>query len=103
MGTPRGSTVIAVVTIRKACLYSPYCSRSMRRTSNSGSARLKAKPTVLAHVSDGTRHVRLVLVVRVLLIAPSLNIIGAQSIQANRLLHCLANDPSVQVRFLPVN
>ena len=102
MGTPRGSTVIAVVTIRKACLYSPYCSRSMRRTSNSGSAMLKAKPIVLANVSHETRHVRR-LPIRVLLIAPSLNIIGGQSIQADRLLRCLANDPSIQARFLPVN
>src|SRR5271156_2884124 len=103
MGTPRGSTVIAVVTMRNACLYSPYCSRSMRRTNNSGSAMLKAKPTVFAHVSHDTRHVRLARAVRVLLIAPSLNIIGGQSIQADRLLRCLANDPSVQVQFLPVN
>jgi glycosyltransferase involved in cell wall biosynthesis len=62
---------------------------------------LKAKPTVLANVSHDTRHVRES--IRVLLIAPSLNIIGGQSIQADRLLRCLANDPSVQVRFLPVN
>src|ERR1700733_8767271 len=77
----------------------------MRRTSNSGSAMLKAKPTVLAKVSHDTRHVRdsLPAVTRVLLIAPSLNIIGGQSIQANQLLRCLANEPSLQVLFLPIN
>ncbi len=73
---------------------------------------LKAKPTALANVSHETRHVRdsppqarefLARPIRVLLIAPSLNIIGGQSIQANRLLRCLANDPSIQARFLPVN
>jgi len=37
------------------------------------------------------------------LIAPSLSIIGGQSIQASRLLRYLANEPSVQVRFLAVN
>jgi glycosyltransferase involved in cell wall biosynthesis len=36
-------------------------------------------------------------------IAPSVDIIGGQSIQANQLLRCLANEPSVQVRFLAVN
>jgi len=58
---------------------------------------LKANPAVLAKVSHETR------LVSVLLIAPSLGIIGGQSIQANQLLRCLANEPSVQVRFLPVN
>jgi glycosyltransferase involved in cell wall biosynthesis len=58
---------------------------------------LKAKPTVLAKVSHETRHVS------VLLIAPSVNIIGGQSIQADQLLRRLANEPSVQVQFLPVN
>jgi glycosyltransferase involved in cell wall biosynthesis len=58
---------------------------------------LKAKPAVLAKVSHETRHVS------VLLIAPSLDIIGGQSIQADQLLRCLATEPSVQVQFLPVN
>jgi glycosyltransferase involved in cell wall biosynthesis len=58
---------------------------------------LKAKPAVLAKVSQETRQVS------VLLIAPSLTIVGGQSIQANQLLRYLANEPSVQVRFLPVN
>jgi glycosyltransferase involved in cell wall biosynthesis len=68
---------------------------------------LKAKPTVLAKVSQDTRHVRDSLPpappIRVLLIAPSLSIIGGQSVQANQLLRCLANEPSVQVQFLPIN
>jgi L-malate glycosyltransferase len=58
---------------------------------------LNTKPAVLARVSHETRHVR------VLLIAPSVDIIGGQSIQANQLLRRLANEPSVQVRFLAVN
>ena len=62
---------------------------------------LKTKPTVLANVSQDTRHVKDS--IRVLLIAPSLKIIGGQSIQADRLLRCLASEPSVQVQFLPVN
>jgi glycosyltransferase involved in cell wall biosynthesis len=62
---------------------------------------LKTNPTVLANVSHETRHVRDS--IRVLLIAPSLKIIGGQSVQADRLLRCLANEPSVHVRFLPVN
>src|SRR5271170_5706963 len=98
---------MAVVTTRNTCLYSPYCARSRRRTSNNGSAMLKAKPTVLAKVSQDTRHVRDSLPpappTRVLLIAPSLDIIGGQSVQANQLLRCLANEPSVQVQFLPIN
>jgi len=73
---------------------------------------LKTKPIVLAKVSHETRHVSDSLPqarefparpIRVLLIAPSLNIIGGQSIQADRLLRCLANDSSVQIQFLPVN
>jgi phenylacetate-CoA ligase len=63
---------------------------------------LKTKPAVLAQVSHDTRIVR-DSAVHVLLIAPSLSIIGGQSIQASRLLRYLANEPSVQVRFLAVN
>jgi phenylacetate-CoA ligase len=63
---------------------------------------LKTKPAVLAQVSQDTRMVR-DSAVHVLLIAPSLSIIGGQSIQASRLLRYLANEPSVQVRFLAVN
>src|ERR1700689_4063216 len=97
MGTPMGNKIMAVVTTRKACLYSPYCSRSKRRTSKSGSAMLKTKPVVFAKVSHEIRQVS------VLLIAPSVDIIGGQSIQADQLLRCLANEPSVQVEFLAVN
>ncbi len=69
---------------------------------------LNAKPTVFAKVSHDTHHVRdsgppAARPIRILLIAPSLDIIGGQSMQANQLLRCLSNDPSVQVRFLPVN
>ncbi|MGA2880279.1 MAG: glycosyltransferase family 4 protein [Bryobacteraceae bacterium] len=67
---------------------------------------LKTKPTVLANASHDTRPVKvspLASPIRVLLIGPSLNIIGGQSIQASHLLHRLAAEPSVQVQFLPVN
>jgi len=69
---------------------------------------LKTKPAVLAQVSHETRHVSDSLPqearrVRVLLIAPTVDIIGGQSIQANQLLRRLANEPSVQVQFLAVN
>ncbi len=63
---------------------------------------LKTKPAVLAKVSHDTRQAS-DSAVRVLLIAPSLSIIGGQSVQANQLLRCLAKEPSVQARFLPVN
>jgi len=53
-------------------------------------------------VSQDTRRVR-DSPISVLLIAPSLDIIGGQSVEANQLLRCLANEPSVQVQFLPVN
>jgi glycosyltransferase involved in cell wall biosynthesis len=62
---------------------------------------LNAKPTVLANANHDTRRVRDS--VRVLLIAPSLRIIGGQSVQADQLLRCLSQDPSIQVQFLPVN
>jgi hypothetical protein len=80
----------------------------MRRTSSKGNAMLKAKPTVLAKVSHDTHQVSDSLSpearrAHVLLIAPSIDIIGGQSIQASRLLRCLASEPSIQVQFLPVN
>jgi glycosyltransferase involved in cell wall biosynthesis len=62
---------------------------------------LKTKPAVLANVSHETRQAKDC--VRVLLIAPSLKIIGGQSIQADQLLRCLAAEPCVQVHFLPLN
>ncbi len=69
---------------------------------------LKAKPAVLANVSHETRRLRDSVPqaprpIHVLLIAPSLDIIGGQSIQANQLVRRLAKEPSVQIRFLPVN
>jgi glycosyltransferase involved in cell wall biosynthesis len=41
--------------------------------------------------------------VRVLLIAPSLEIVGGQSVQADRLLTALRAEPSVHIEFLPIN
>ncbi len=41
--------------------------------------------------------------VRVLLIAPSLDIVGGQAVQADRLLRALRGEPSVEVVFLPIN
>ena len=41
--------------------------------------------------------------VRVLLIAPSLEIVGGQSVQAKRLLDDLRREPGVEVDFLPIN
>jgi len=69
---------------------------------------LKTKPAVLAQVSHETRHVSDAVPqearrVRVLLIAPTVDIIGGQSMQANHLLRRLSNEPSVHVQFLPVN
>src|SRR5579863_2251617 len=108
MDTPMGSTTMAVVTTRKACLNRPYCSRSMRRTRSNGSAMLKTKPAVFAKVNHETRQVsdsapQAARPIHVLLIAPSLDIIGGQSVQANQLLRRLVNEPSVQIQFLPVN
>lgn len=40
---------------------------------------------------------------RILLIAPSLDIVGGQAVQASRLLELLQNEPSVRVEFLPIN
>ncbi|MBA3442661.1 MAG: glycosyltransferase family 4 protein [Pyrinomonadaceae bacterium] len=41
--------------------------------------------------------------VRVLIVAPSLDILGGQAVQAARLLARLHEDPSLEVGFLPVN
>lgn len=41
--------------------------------------------------------------VRVLIVAPSLDILGGQAVQANRLLDRLGKEPSLEVSFLPVN
>jgi glycosyltransferase involved in cell wall biosynthesis len=63
---------------------------------------LKTKPTVLAQVSQDTRRVR-DSPISVLLIAPSLDIIGGQSIQANQLLRLFADQPGIAVQFLPID
>jgi glycosyltransferase involved in cell wall biosynthesis len=41
--------------------------------------------------------------VRVLIVAPSLGILGGQAVQASRLLERLGKEPSLEVSFLPVN
>lgn len=40
---------------------------------------------------------------RVLLIAPSLDILGGQAVQAMRLLACLRQEPSLSIDFQPIN
>jgi glycosyltransferase involved in cell wall biosynthesis len=40
---------------------------------------------------------------RILIIAPSLDILGGQAVQAQRLLEALSREPSLEVGFLPVN
>jgi len=40
---------------------------------------------------------------RVLIVAPSLEILGGQAVQASRLLQKLSEEPSIEVSFLPVN
>jgi L-malate glycosyltransferase len=47
--------------------------------------------------SSRTRRLRL------LFIAPTLEIVGGQAVQASRLLAELANEPSLEVTFLPIN
>jgi glycosyltransferase involved in cell wall biosynthesis len=41
--------------------------------------------------------------VRVLLIAPSLDIVGGQAVQATRLLACLGKEPGLRMTFQPIN
>ena len=41
--------------------------------------------------------------VRVLIVAASLDILGGQAVQAQRLIEHLNNEPSVEVSFLPIN
>lgn len=41
--------------------------------------------------------------IRILLVAPSLRILGGQSVQAARLLACLRKDPSLRLDFQPIN
>jgi glycosyltransferase involved in cell wall biosynthesis len=40
---------------------------------------------------------------RVLIVAPSIDILGGQAVQAARLLEGLKNEPSLEVGFLPIN
>jgi glycosyltransferase involved in cell wall biosynthesis len=40
---------------------------------------------------------------RVLIVAPSIDILGGQAVQAARLLEGLGNEPSLEVGFLPIN
>lgn len=41
--------------------------------------------------------------IRVLLIAPSLDILGGQAVQATRLLSCLGAEPELRMAFQPIN
>ena len=41
--------------------------------------------------------------IRVLLIAPSLDILGGQAVQATRLLACLGTEPGLRMAFQPIN
>lgn len=41
--------------------------------------------------------------VRVLIVAPSLDILGGQAVQAARLLERLSSEPTLEVSFLPIN
>ena len=41
--------------------------------------------------------------IRVLLIAPSLEIVGGQSVQAARLLDALRGEPDIEIEFQPIN
>src|SRR5215218_5858131 len=41
--------------------------------------------------------------VRVLIVAASLDILGGQAVQAERMIRHLQNEPSLQVAFLPIN
>jgi L-malate glycosyltransferase len=41
--------------------------------------------------------------IRVLLIAPSLDIVGGQAVQATRLMACLSTEPGLSMAFQPIN
>src|SRR5262245_5513998 len=41
--------------------------------------------------------------VRVLVVAPSLDILGGQSVQAARLMERLREEPTLEIGFLPIN
>lgn len=53
--------------------------------------------------NEGARHSPHAAPVRVLIVAPSLGILGGQAVQASRLLERLGKEPSLEVSFLPVN
>src|ERR1044072_4547862 len=57
MPKPSGRMVTAVPTTRKICLKSPYSVCDRRRTSSGGSRNVKAKPSVLANISQNARAV----------------------------------------------
>ena len=40
---------------------------------------------------------------RVLIVAPSMDILGGQAVQAERLMACLEKEPSLEIGFLPIN
>lgn len=40
---------------------------------------------------------------RILLVAPSLDIVGGQAVQASRLLELLRDEPGLEIEFLPIN
>lgn len=67
-----------------------------------------ARPRVTARDAAGESDVRRPAVeparaVRILIVAPSLDILGGQAVQAARLLARLREEPSLEVSFLPVN
>ena len=41
--------------------------------------------------------------IRILLIAPSLDILGGQAVQATRLMRCLSTEPELEMAFQPIN
>lgn len=51
--------------------------------------------------AEGARRVLRPL--RVLIVAPSLDLLGGQAVQAARLLKCMREEPSLEVSFLPIN
>jgi glycosyltransferase involved in cell wall biosynthesis len=64
---------------------------------------IKESERELIEESDGRGVVGGGATVRVLIIAPSLDILGGQAVQAERLLARLRAEPSLAVSFLPIN
>ena len=54
----------------------------------------------LTEKDQGGKHLQRI---RVLIIAPSLDILGGQSVQADRLMERLCKEPTLEVEFLPIN